>query len=164
MHLNHHKYTNTKDKDPDYWVVHQAKLPIPIKTWFQSINYGIFYWKHYTCCRPIVEVVEFYLQVFLYISAPLILYKMGLLREGLQYWILPAQLALERIAYLFDILPHELSHSTPQENPFQTTSAIKLSRKTLKKPKKDNPLWFSFIMQVNMIVNEKKILTEHIST
>lgn len=66
------------------------------------------------------------------------------MREYLQYCLIPSAIALTFIAYYLDVVPHEQRKTTPQIDPYKTTSEIKMMREW----KNDNPVWFSLLLQV----------------
>ena len=105
-HLNHHKYTNDPEKDPDHWISFKySYLLLP----FQCMTVEFKYYSVFLPLLPIRPPIESFLcvfQVVVLVALFCSLNSIGLGREALLIWILPGRLAISILAYVFDYLPH----------------------------------------------------------
>jgi len=121
-HLEHHKYTNDEEKDPDYWASARGpggKYLTPLR-WLTidfkyAYDYALISWKEHP-----IELLYHGLITALFLSA----YKYGFLMSLFKYWILPSRLALCFLAFAFDFLPHYPHDVTKEENKYLTTSYL----------------------------------------
>ena len=120
VHLKHHRFTNDREKDPDYWSGSGHKLLLPLRWLTQDLHYCFFYTKQIGQ-RPRTEAIEFAITnlVFLAIFAAAIWF--GFVVELLLFGILPNRLAVFFLAYTFDYLPHKPHEITSQEDPYKAT-------------------------------------------
>lgn len=107
LHLRHHAHTNHPEKDPDYFVA--GSFPHAVARGFTTVPayYGEFLFGLTSKtpaarrARPVVlTALAFYFALAATLSA------LGLWREVLALWLLPALLASPVLALLFDWLPH----------------------------------------------------------
>jgi fatty acid desaturase len=114
LHLQHHKYTNVRGKDPDLWssmppLIARTPCLAPLMSVFfvtQAWSYIVHYLKHRKQ-RPSLEVQESLLTVVLTLVYPLIsLLRFG--NESYAFWCyaLPGYVAIAFLAMAFDYLPH----------------------------------------------------------
>lgn len=109
-HLEHHKFTNDPEKDPDTHV-HGETLSGVILRWMTlDYNYIVWYLKKAYQGRArshpgeVVEVIIIHASVYLiYLTAFLQGYGM----EIMWMWWLPKTLATVALAYAFDFIPHK---------------------------------------------------------
>lgn len=120
LHMQHHRFTNDPDKDPDMWNTSSASYYLPLK-WF-SLDIG--YLQYYLKClksRPLSEIGTT-IGVFLAAStAIMILTYFGYLLEVLLYWLLPARIGMFFLVFTLDYLPHHPKNTLQSENPYQAT-------------------------------------------
>ena len=125
-HLEHHAHTNNATLDPDYWCSLNGPGGIyltPLRWMSVDISYYHTYLNKILKCDWMKQVQVYGLELgklfFL-----LIAYKFGYLPFLLQYWILPARLALFLLAYAFDFLPHFPHKITRKTNRYKTTAYL----------------------------------------
>jgi len=125
-HLEHHIHTNNPELDPDYWCSLNGpggKYLTPLRWMFVDISYYHTYLHKLIKSNWLKQLkaygFEFGKLIFLILS-----YKFGYLPFLLQYWIIPARLALFLLAYAFDFLPHFPHEITRKTNRYKTTAYI----------------------------------------
>ncbi len=107
LHLRHHSHTNYAEKDPDYFVA-GSPLAAPLRCLTTIPRYyhellvgGASRTEAARRARPAV-----FLGVGAYAATIIALSALGLWREVLLLWVLPAWLASALLAFFFDYLPH----------------------------------------------------------
>lgn len=102
LHLQHHSFTNIKEKDPDYWVASQNIIMVILKAFSIKASYYFFVFfkpsKALEKKRPLTFGI-----LILYIWTIFIIENSGTFAA---IWIGTSVLALTILAILFDWLPH----------------------------------------------------------
>eukprot|EP01095_Lingulamoeba_sp_RSL-Kostka_P015233 TRINITY_DN6951_c0_g1_i1.p1 TRINITY_DN6951_c0_g1~~TRINITY_DN6951_c0_g1_i1.p1 ORF type:complete len:297 (-),score=14.78 TRINITY_DN6951_c0_g1_i1:115-960(-) len=130
IHSEHHKYTNNKERDPDYWSTHSDANTL-LKCFFQMFNFSYWYFKN-SKGRPLIEKLDFYIEVAFYISIPFLFYYFNLFYYGFFFYILPGIVSLMLVCYFFDIMVHSEMNHTPQSDRYKTTTHIDWTNKLMK--------------------------------
>jgi fatty acid desaturase len=120
VHIEHHRNTNDREKDPDYWSGSGSRVFLPFRWLTQDLHYCAFYFKGIGR-RPAAEVFEFVLTNVLFLSIFGAFIWFGYWKEILLFGLLPNRLAVSFLAYSFDYLPHNPHQITSDENPFEAT-------------------------------------------
>lgn len=120
VHLEHHRYTNVPEKDPDFLCGQQPFVKMVIGWLFLDFFYVSFYLKHIKK-RPKLEVFESLITVILLWSSIITLCYLGYAQVVLLLWVIPARIAVFMLAFSLDYLPHKPHKITSVENPYQAT-------------------------------------------
>ncbi len=102
LHLQHHSFTNIKDKDPDYWVNGTNPLLILLKALTIKISYYFF-----VIFKPSTALKKKRINVI--ISLSLLIFILNILpntKTVCLIWLGSSILSLTMLAILFDWLPH----------------------------------------------------------
>ena len=112
IHLQHHKYTNDSENDPDLWSCHVPKrYYLPFRWVTHLFHYYEYYYKHGSE-RPKEERYATLIVLFGIYIAPWILFD-GDTRSKLFFnFFVPSWGAISFLAYIFVFIPHR-RHSTP---------------------------------------------------
>ena len=108
LHLEHHKYTNDPEKDPDYYAS-GVWWSLPFRWFTVDINYWRFYIPlvlPWASKRSMFETCTVWLY---HINILMLLYwswKNGYLPAICWNWILPSRISIALLAFAFDFLPH----------------------------------------------------------
>ena len=120
VHLEHHRNTNDKKKDPDYWSGSGSKFLLPFRWLTQDLHYCAFYVKRIGG-RPRSEAIEFFVTNVLFVAIIGLFVWFGLWKEIVLFGVLPNRLAVFFLAFTFDYLPHNPHEVTSKEDPMGAT-------------------------------------------
>lgn len=123
IHMQHHRFTNDKTKDPDMHCGTGPKWLLPFK-WL-TLDYA--YFKHYLKPdsfrkRPKSERREFYLSTLFAVAIIAAVIFTGWLTYYLLLFVLPTRISKLVVALAFDFLPHFPHETQAKEDPFKSTS------------------------------------------
>ncbi len=123
VHMQHHRFANDPQKDPDHWVATGAPWTFPFRWAVLDLSYPFYYlrngvWK----TRPKSELKSQLITMTIGISTLTAIYQTGFLMEALLLWILPARLAIFFLAMAFDFLPHYPHSTKAKENQYQASN------------------------------------------
>jgi fatty acid desaturase len=126
VHLQHHKYTNDAENDPDYYSEQGPAWQKPLRWATQELYYIYWYVKRIRT-RPLAEAVETVVTFALTYGVLVALARNGFAREVLVYALLPVRGCLPVLALLFDWLPHHRYPHTMRSraNPYKATHKLK---------------------------------------
>jgi len=123
IHMQHHRFTNEKSKDPDLYTGTGPRWLLPLKWATLDLNYFHFYFiRSHFIQRPKAERRELYL---IFISSAIIITAItlaGWLTLYLLLFFIPQRITAMFIAVTFDYLPHYPHHAKGRDQPFQSTS------------------------------------------
>jgi beta-carotene hydroxylase len=105
LHLEHHKHTNDRERDPDYYSGAGSAWLRPLRWATQDLHYYLRAARSLEKLRP-AERLEAALSLFGFWGAVAALSFAGYGAQVFLYWVLPARLAIVLLAYAFDYLPH----------------------------------------------------------
>ena len=123
IHMQHHRFTNDPEKDPDAYSGAGPKWLLPLR-W---LTLDAVYFKHYLKRdsfkkRPKTERREFYFVVF-FVAAVIAAFTLaGWLKYYLLLFFLPTRIGKFFIVIAFDFLPHHPHDVTAKEAPYRCTS------------------------------------------
>ena len=123
IHMQHHRFTNDKEKDPDaYCGVGPAWL-LP----FRWLTLDIIYFKIYLSSevfkkRPKSERREFYFAVLFVVSVISVAIFGGWLEEYVLLFFIPTRISKYIIIVAFDFLPHYPHEIRAKDDLYQSTS------------------------------------------
>eukprot|EP00742_Colponemidia_sp_Colp-10_P008347 GILJ01009037.1.p1 GENE.GILJ01009037.1~~GILJ01009037.1.p1 ORF type:complete len:334 (-),score=18.15 GILJ01009037.1:192-1109(-) len=123
VHLQHHKFTNDPDHDPDYWSGEGPKFLLPLRWMCQELHYYIPYLGN-LLQRPFWERVEALSTLFISYSVVIKLFIAGYGWPVFVYFLLPMRIAVMFLAYTFDYIPHRPHEIKSQQDPYRSTSKV----------------------------------------
>ena len=123
IHMQHHRFTNDKDKDPDAYTGIGPAWVLP----FRWLTLDYIYFKIYLSAevfkkRPKREQREFYLAVLFFVTVITVVTLAGWLKLYLLLFFIPTRIAKYVIIVAFDFLPHYPHEVTAKEDPYRATS------------------------------------------
>ncbi|MBB72484.1 MAG: fatty acid desaturase [Legionellales bacterium] len=124
LHMQHHRFTNQKGDDPDFWVALGPAWVRPLMLATIDVSYGLYYFNHMKQ-RPRGEVLSMIVYSIVMISLCIGLIAAGFGWQVLFCWILPSRIAMLLLSLGFDYLPHHPHKVKKSEDPFKATSIRK---------------------------------------
>lgn len=123
IHMQHHRFTNDEEKDPDAYT---GKGPVWLLP-FRWLTLDYIYFKIYLSTdvfskRPKSERREFYLAVLFFVTVITLVTLAGWLKYYLLLFFIPTRIAKYIIIIAFDFLPHYPHEVTAKEDPYRATS------------------------------------------
>lgn len=121
IHMQHHRCTNEKENDPDYFG-HKMDIFFPLR-WS---NFDYFYSKYFflrasqAMRKRLLPHLVIHFASIIGVLAALIYFGYGL--EALMLWILPTRISSFLFVTAFVFLPHEPFQSTAKENEYRATN------------------------------------------
>jgi ferredoxin-NADP reductase/fatty acid desaturase len=126
LHLEHHRFTGNKDKDPDEIYVATPALLSPFVLFFPDIVWSVWYLRHWAS-RPIGERLEFSLGIAVYVGWHAAWLLSPYAMEFVLLWVLPQRIGVWLVLYFFARIQHP-ENVTWEKAPFQTTVHIKTNK------------------------------------
>jgi fatty acid desaturase len=120
IHMQHHRFTNDEDADPDHFLVHGRRWTTLLRWQSIDIFYFRFYARHWGS-RPRAERTELVVTFLLTAAVATAAVATGHGWEFLYLYILPSRIQLLSLGYAFAYLPHHDLPDTPQTDRFKTT-------------------------------------------
>lgn len=107
LHHQHHRCTNDRPNDPDFWCALGPTWLLPLRWATQDIGYLSFYFRHWSQ-RPWLERLDLVASTLLYVILTLSTLWLSptLFFALLCGWFVPARIALFCLAMSFSWLPH----------------------------------------------------------
>ena len=123
IHMQHHKYTNHKTKDPDLYVGSGPGWLLPLKWTTLDINYLYRYLNPSVFMkRPKSERREMLLALLFAAVVLAVISVNGWLNYYLLLFLIPGRITAIFLAITFDFLPHYPHQTQAKDAPFQCTS------------------------------------------
>ena len=123
IHMQHHRFTNDKAKDPDIYVATGPRWLLPLKCLSLDLNYLYFYLRPSVFLnRPKGERMELYGAVVFGAAVFAAITLAGWLEYYVLLFLIPSRFTALFLAIAFDYLPHYPHQANAQEQPFQCTS------------------------------------------
>ena len=123
IHMQHHKYTNHKTKDPDLYVGSGPSWLLPLKWTTLDINYLYRYLNPSVFMkRPKSERREMLLALLFAAVVLAVISVNGWLNYYLLLFLIPGRITAIFLAITFDFLPHYPHQAQAKDAPFQCTS------------------------------------------
>lgn len=120
LHLEHHKFTNEPDRDPDHWVARGPTWQHPLRWLTMELPYLLTY-RRRTKVASRGERLEMAISSLLSTSLLVAPLFFGHWRAVLFGWVIPAKIAGVFLAYAFDYLPHRPHTITSRVDRFRAT-------------------------------------------
>lgn len=105
LHLEHHRHTNDRNNDPDFWSGGRVKWLLPLRWATTDLYYYWFYLRRMRT-RPVGEQLEIFIVSASYLGIFAFAWAAGYGLEALVYWVLPARIAIAALSLAFNYLPH----------------------------------------------------------
>ena len=123
IHMQHHKFTNDKTKDPDLYVGSGPGWLLPLKWTTLDINYLYRYLNPSVFMkRPKSERREMLLALLFAAVVLAVISANGWLNDYLLLFLIPGRITAIFLAISFDFLPHYPHQAQAKDQPFQCTS------------------------------------------
>lgn len=123
IHMQHHKFTNDKTKDPDLYVGSGPGWLLPLKWTTLDINYLYRYLNPSVFMkRPKNERREMLLALLFAAVVLAVISANGWLNYYLLLFLIPGRITAIFLAITFDFLPHYPHQAQAKDQPFQCTS------------------------------------------
>lgn len=108
LHLRHHSHTNDPHEDPDYWVASSSFLGVVARCWtIMPRQYADFLFGSLGRTNAGRKVWgSGMIGITFIVTLMAVLFSIGLGREALLLWFVPAWIATGFLAFAFDWLPH----------------------------------------------------------
>ena len=120
VHMQHHRFTNDEEKDPDFFSSHGKGWSLPFRWALIDINY-LRYYVPQLGSRPQGERSEAIGTFLLAVTIATAAIALGYGFELLVLWIVPSRLAILGLGFAFDYLPHHGLPSPEKPDQFKTT-------------------------------------------
>ena len=123
IHMQHHRFTNDKTKDPDLYVGSGPVWLLPLKWTTLDINYLYRYLNPSVFMkRPKSERREMLLALLFAAVVLTVISANGWLNYYLLLFLIPGRITAIFLAITFDFLPHYPHQAQAKDQPFQCTS------------------------------------------
>ena len=123
IHMQHHRFTNDPEKDPDAWCGTGPGWLLPIRWLTVDFVYFRYYLKGETFRkRPEKEKAEFIFSVLFAVAVVTTVIAVGWLEYYLLLFFIPTRVAKLVIVLAFDFLPHFPHDVTAKDNRYRATS------------------------------------------
>ena len=123
IHMQHHRFTNDAEKDPDLYVATGPRWLLPVKWTTLDLNYLYWYLRPSVFSqRPKSERRELYLALLFGASVIAGVTYAGWLEYYVLLFLIPTRITAVFLAIVFDFLPHYPHQARGADKPFQSTS------------------------------------------
>lgn len=123
IHMQHHRFTNDENKDPDLYVSSGPVWLLPFKWATLDLNYFYYYFmKAGFMTRPESERRELYIALLFSVVIIITITIAGWLEYYLLLFLVPQRFTAVMLASTFDFLPHYPHQANAKDQPFQCTS------------------------------------------
>lgn len=122
IHMQHHRFTNDEQRDPDYYCGSGSKWTLPLRWATLDIHYFTIYLRPGVFKkRPESEQRELIIAVVFAIVVIVAMLMMGWGLEYLLLFVIPTRIAVMFLAFSFDFLPHYPHKIKGDDDPYQAT-------------------------------------------
>ena len=123
IHMQHHRFANDKNKDPDAYVGTGPAWLLPFKWATLDLSYFFYYFRPEVFrSRPASEKKELYLAILFGLTVFTAVALAGWLQYYLLLFLIPTRITTVILALSFDFLPHYPHQARAKDQPFQCTS------------------------------------------
>lgn len=120
IHMQHHRFTNDHEKDPDAFG-HKIDLFTPVRWAMVDLYYSLYFLKHAGPMRD-KYLPRFVAQILFSAAIFFTLNHFGYGLEAFMFWILPTRISSIFFTACFVCLPHTPFLATAQENEYQASN------------------------------------------
>jgi fatty acid desaturase len=122
IHMQHHRFTNDRDRDPDIYVGTGPAWLLPLKWATLDLSYFFYYFRPSVFrTRPLSERRE----LFLALMFGMVIFALVALAGWVEYYLLlfflPTRITVVILALTFDFLPHYPHQMLATDDPYQST-------------------------------------------
>lgn len=122
IHMQHHRFANEDDKDPDLYCGKGSKWTLPLRWATLDIHYFTIYLRPEVFLkRPVSERRELVIAAIFAIATIAFMISMGWGYEYFVLFFIPTRIAVVMLAFAFDFLPHYPHGIKASEDPYQAT-------------------------------------------
>ncbi|MEH6638691.1 MAG: fatty acid desaturase [Porticoccaceae bacterium] len=123
LHLEHHRFTGNRSKDPDEQFVSSSPITLPFVLAGLDVVWLLFYFRHWYS-RPRNERIEFLVCLTFYIGVHVLFLLSPYALEFFLCFMIPQRIGLFYVAWFFAHIQHPEGVEWEQA-PFQTTVLVK---------------------------------------
>jgi ferredoxin-NADP reductase/fatty acid desaturase len=123
LHLEHHRYTGEKDRDPDDAFVSRSPAWRALTWAFIDVHWALFYLRRRRE-RPVEEQRKFFASLAFFVAWHVAGLTSPWPLEFVLLWLIPQRLGVTLLAYLFAAIQHP-DEVEQRERPIQATRMIK---------------------------------------
>ncbi|BBX22281.1 electron transfer protein FdxB [Mycolicibacter terrae] len=120
IHIEHHRYANDDDNDPDAWASHAPTWQAPARWALAELFYGKFLIRTIPN-RPKAEVAETVFVLALSVVGLLVAIVTGYLWTLSVVFLIPQRIGMFFLAWWFDWMPHHGLEATQRSDRYQAT-------------------------------------------
>ena len=122
IHMQHHRFSNDPDKDPDYYCGKGSKWTLPLRWATLDLHYFTIYLRPSIFKkRPKDERKELFIALVWAATLVTAIISAGWGLEYLLIFLIPARIATIMLAFAFDFLPHYPHDFKSTEQPYKAT-------------------------------------------
>lgn len=123
IHMQHHRFTNDDEQDPDFYCGRGSKWTLPLRWITLDLNYFAIYLRPAVFRqRPWPERRELLIAAVFGLALTAGMIALGWGYEFLVLYILPTRIAIAFLALTFDFLPHYPHAVRGVDDPYRATS------------------------------------------
>lgn len=122
VHIEHHRYANDDDNDPDAWASHTPAWQIPLRWPFPEVWYGRYVFPR-LLSRPKPEIIETFVLMALCVAGLITAIVTGHLWTLAVVFLIPQRIGVFFLVWWFDWLPHHGLADTQRSNRYGATRA-----------------------------------------
>ncbi len=122
IHIEHHRYSNDDDNDPDAWASHTPAWQVPLRWPLPELSYGNYLIRKLRS-RPKTEVAETLFFLTMGVTGLIVAGLTGNLWTLAVVFLIPQRIGLVFLVWWFDWLPHHGLDATQRSNRYQATRA-----------------------------------------
>ncbi|MCG8416407.1 MAG: fatty acid desaturase [Proteobacteria bacterium] len=126
LHLEHHRFSGDRRKDPDEPFVSTHPLLLPFVLAAPDVLWGVWYLRHWSS-RPVSERVEFALGSAFYLGLHTVFLSSPYAWQFFICWMIPQRIGVTLVTYFFAHIQHP-KDVLWEEAPFQATVYIRCKR------------------------------------
>ncbi|MCD2107138.1 fatty acid desaturase [Rhodococcus erythropolis] len=120
IHIEHHRYANEDDKDPDTFASHGSWWQLPVRWALLDVSYVPFYIRRLRT-RPSPEVIETVALLVLTVAGLVWAVASGNIWIVAAVYFIPQRISVLFLGWWFDWLPHHGLQATQRENRYRAT-------------------------------------------
>lgn len=122
LHLEHHRFTNDLQRDPDAWSSKaKSRLGIVLRWLVLDLHYLARYVSE-ARTRPRRELVSCGVGVAVMVGGWVVMIASGYGVELVLCWLVPSRIAIVMLSVFFDWIPHAPRHTTVAEDPYRASN------------------------------------------
>jgi len=124
LHFEHHRHTNDRQRDPDYWSGGIGPWWLLPFAWLTTDFYYYYFYLRQAHTRPWAERIEIFAVSGAFSAAAVLAWWLGYGAEVLLYWLLPGRIAIVILSIAFNYLPHVPYKITAAQDVYRATRML----------------------------------------